>query len=82
MNIHKKHYLQLKENFKKLNTPDEALECIEQAIKDAGYKPGEDIHICLDAADHETKLYEVEVGVKKNGDEMIKYLEVKKGLFD
>ncbi|KAK8870670.1 phosphopyruvate hydratase [Tritrichomonas musculus] len=61
-----------------LNTPDEALDCIEQAIRDAGYKPEEDVRICLDAAasefyDAETKLYEVEVGVKKTGDEMIQY---------
>lgn len=63
-----------------LNSPDEALECIEQAIQDAGYKPVEDIRIALDAAasefyNPETKLYEVEVGVTKTGDEMIKYWE-------
>ena len=63
-----------------LNTPDEALDCIEQAIKDAGYTPGDDVKICLDAASSEfydanTKLYEVEVGVKKTGEEMIKYWE-------
>ena len=63
-----------------LNTPEEALECIEQAIKDAGYEPGKDIRIALDAAasefyDEEAKLYEVEVGMKKTGDEMIKYWE-------
>lgn len=63
-----------------LNSPGEALDCIEQAIRDAGYVPGEDIRICLDAAasefyDAEKKLYEVEVGVFKTGDEMIKYWE-------
>ncbi|OHS94562.1 enolase family protein [Tritrichomonas foetus] len=63
-----------------LDTPDEALDCIEQAVKDAGYEPGVDVNICLDAAasefyDPEAKLYEVEVGVKKTGDEMIKYWE-------
>ncbi|KAK8883363.1 phosphopyruvate hydratase [Tritrichomonas musculus] len=63
-----------------LNTPDEALECIEQATRDAGYEPGKDIRIALDAAasefyDSEKKLYEVEVGVFKTGEEMIKYWE-------
>jgi enolase len=61
-----------------LNTPDEALNIIEESIKEAGYKPGEDIFIGLDAAasefyDPKEKLYEVEVGMKKNGMEMIQY---------
>lgn len=63
-----------------LDTPEEAISYIERAITEAGYKVGEDVRIGLDAAasefyDKETKLYEVEVGVKKNGDEMIKYWE-------
>ena len=63
-----------------LNTPEEALTIIEDAIKEAGYQPGKDINIGLDAAssefyDAEKKLYEVEVGVFKTGDEMIKYWE-------
>ncbi|KAK8845711.1 phosphopyruvate hydratase [Tritrichomonas musculus] len=61
-----------------LNTPDETLDNIEQAISEAGFEPGEDIRICIDAAasnfyDSTKKLYEVEVGVVKTGDEMIKY---------
>jgi len=61
-----------------LNTPEEAITIIEKAIQAAGYKPAEDIHIALDAAAsefyiHETKKYEVEVGVFKSGDEMIQY---------
>ena len=61
-----------------LDTPDEAISYIEQAMKAAGYEPGKDIGLCLDAAasefyDAETKLYEVEIGVKKTGDEMIQY---------
>lgn len=61
-----------------LNTPDEALSMIERAITEAGYEPGTDIRIGLDAAasefyDQETKLYEVEVGVHKTGEEMIQY---------
>ncbi|OHS96991.1 enolase family protein [Tritrichomonas foetus] len=63
-----------------LDTPEEAIGFIEQAITEAGYKVGEDIRLGLDAAasefyDRETKLYEVEVGVKKTGDEMIQYWE-------
>ena len=61
-----------------LDTPEEALTYIERAIKEAGYVPGEDVKIGLDAAasefyDREKKLYEVEVGVHKTGDEMIQY---------
>ena len=61
-----------------LNTPEEAISIIEKAIKEAGYEPGKDVNIGLDAAssefyDAEKKLYEVEVGVFKTGDEMIQY---------
>jgi enolase len=61
-----------------LNTPDEALTIIEQAITDAGYEPGKDLRIGLDAAasefyNAETKVYEVEVGVEKTGEELITY---------
>jgi enolase len=63
-----------------LNTPDEALTIIEQAIQDAGYTPATDLRIGLDAAASEfynadTKLYEVEVGVQKTGDELIAYYQ-------
>jgi enolase len=61
-----------------LNTPEEALTIIEQAVKEAGYEPGVDVRFGLDAAasefyNEETKQYEVEVGVFKTGDEMIAY---------
>ena len=61
-----------------LDTPEEAISFIERAIQDAGLEPGKDVRIALDAAasefyDEETKLYEVEVGVHKTGDEMIEY---------
>lgn len=61
-----------------LETPEEAISFIERAVTEAGYIVGKDIRIGLDAAasefyDPKTKLYEVEVNVKKNGDEMIKY---------
>ena len=61
-----------------LNTPEEAISIIERAIQEAGYEPGTDVRIGLDAAasefyDPETRLYEVEVGVHKTGEEMIEY---------
>lgn len=63
-----------------LNTPEEALQIIEEACKEANYEPGTDVFFALDAAssefyDEEKKVYEVEVGVFKTGDEMIKYWE-------
>ena len=61
-----------------LDTPDEALNIIEEAVEAAGYKPAEDIFFALDAAssefyDSETKQYEVEQGVFKTADEMVQY---------
>jgi len=61
-----------------LGSPEEALSYIERAIREAGYTPGEDVRIALDPAasefyDAETRLYEVELGVKKTGDEMVAY---------
>ena len=61
-----------------LNTPNEAISVIEKAIQQAGYEPGTDIRIGLDAAasefyNKETQKYEVEVGVEKTGEEMIEY---------
>jgi enolase len=63
-----------------LNTPEEAIAVIEEAITAAGYTPGKEIHLGLDAAssefyDAKTKKYEVEVGVFKTGDELIDYWE-------
>ena len=59
-----------------LDTPDEALTIIEDSIKAAGYKPGDDIEIGLDAAASEfykDGKYEVEVGKFLTGEEMIQY---------
>ena len=61
-----------------LDTPEEAISVIEKAIKAAGYEPGTDVRLGLDAAasefyDEESQTYEVEVGVKKTGEEMIQY---------
>lgn len=58
----------------------EAIEVVLQAIEKAGYKPGEDIFIAMDAAssefyDEETKLYHFKKssGDKLNASEMVSY---------
>ena len=54
-----------------------ALEFIVEAIKKAGYKPGEEVFIALDVAasemyDKDTKTYSID-GKKLNSDELIEY---------
>ncbi|OHT07341.1 enolase family protein [Tritrichomonas foetus] len=61
-----------------LNSPEQAISVIEKAIQVAGYEPGHDIRIALDAAASEfynsqTKMYEIEVGMNKSGDDMVEY---------
>ena len=68
-----------------LNTEEEALDCIIEAIKKAGYKPREDVCIALDIAS--TEMYEEAKKIGKEGyyfwktnvlktrDEMVSYLE-------
>lgn len=62
-----------------LSTNEEAIQVIIEAIKEAGYEPGKDIFIAMDAAssefyDAETKLYNLEgEGVKKTAEEMVEY---------
>jgi enolase len=62
-----------------LGSNEEAIEIVLQAIEKAGYKPGDDMHIALDAASSEfynaeSKLYEFEsTGVKKTSSEMVSY---------
>jgi enolase len=64
-----------------LESPDQALNVIEEAIRAAGYSVGDDISIAMDAAasefyDEETATYEVDVSLpRKSGDEMIDYYE-------
>jgi enolase len=63
-----------------LETPNEALTYIKQAIEEAGYVPGKDIFLALDAAasefyDKETKKYEVIEGQHLTSDEMIDFYE-------
>jgi enolase len=62
-----------------LGSNEEAIETVLTAIEKAGYRPGDDMHIALDAASSEfynaeTKLYEFEsTGVKKTSSEMVSY---------
>ncbi len=62
-----------------LGSNEEAIETVLTAIEKAGYKPGDDMHIALDAASSEfynadSKMYEFEsTGVKKTSSEMVSY---------
>eukprot|EP01027_Heterolobosea_sp_BB2_P013569 GEZU01019562.1.p1 GENE.GEZU01019562.1~~GEZU01019562.1.p1 ORF type:complete len:482 (+),score=196.30 GEZU01019562.1:337-1782(+) len=61
-----------------LDTPDEALKCIEEAIEKAGYSLGKDIMLALDCAasefyNKETQKYEVIEGKHMTSDELIDY---------
>ena len=50
----------------KFNSDDQALEYIVKAIKEAGYKPGEDFYIAMDAA--ATEMYEEAAKAGKKGE--------------
>ncbi|MBC8924589.1 phosphopyruvate hydratase, partial [Escherichia coli] len=60
---------------------EEALETIMQAIKDAGYKPGEEVKLAMDAAssefyNRETGKYELKgEGVTRTSEEMVSWYE-------
>ena len=62
-----------------LGSNEEAIETVLTAIEKAGYKPGDDMYVALDAASSEfynakTKLYEFEsTGDKKTSSEMVSY---------
>ncbi len=63
-----------------IQSNEEAIETVLQAIEDAGYKPGNDIYIAMDAAvselyDEKTGMYvyKKSSGKKFSGDEMIAY---------
>ena len=62
-----------------LKSNAEALDVIVQAIEQAGYEPGEQVFICLDAAassfyDEEKKLYVLEAeGKEMDSDELIEF---------
>lgn len=60
-----------------LTSNEEALEVIITAIENAGYKPGEDIYIAMDAASSEfydkaKKIYKID-GQEKTAEQMIEY---------
>ncbi len=62
-----------------LGSNEEAIEVVLKAIEKAGYKPGVDIYIALDAASSEfynpkSKLYEFgSTGIKRTSSEMVSY---------
>jgi enolase len=62
-----------------LSTNEEAIQVIIEAIEKAGYKPGEDIFIAMDAAssefyDAENNIYDLKgEGVKRTAAEMVEY---------
>jgi enolase len=65
-----------------LSSNEEAIEAIMEAIKKAGYKPGEEVKIALDVAasgmyDEVSKTYHFKgEGIKRNLDEMVDYYEM------
>ncbi len=66
-----------------LNGTEDALECIMEAIRVAGYNPGKDVMIGMDCASSEFykngvydyTIFEGERGTKRTSDEQIDYLE-------
>lgn len=64
-----------------IKSNEEAIECVISAIEKAGYKPGEDIFIALDAAasefyDTKSKLYTFKSnGTKMTSEELVAYWE-------
>jgi len=63
-----------------LDTPDEALTYIEDAIKAAGYEVGKDVKLALDCAssefyDSEKKLYEITEGNWISSEQLVSFYE-------
>ncbi len=66
-----------------LNGTEDALECIMEAIRVAGYNPGKDVMIGMDCASsgfykngvYDYTIFEGERGTKRTSDEQIDYLE-------
>ena len=63
-----------------LDTPHEALEIIEDAVKESNLKLGDEITLALDCAasefyNNETKKYEIEENVFLTSDELVNYYE-------
>tara|TARA_B100000959_G_scaffold138097_1_gene145170 strand:+ start:5884 stop:7152 length:1269 start_codon:yes stop_codon:yes gene_type:complete len=61
-----------------LETPESALDLIMEAIEKAGYKPGEEVNLCLDVAATEfycDSIYRIQGKQDLNSSEMIDYLK-------
>jgi len=61
-----------------LETPELALDLIMESIEKAGYKPGEEVNLCLDVAATEfysDSIYRMQGKSELNSDEMIDYLK-------
>src|SRR5439155_21445162 len=63
----------------KLDSVEDAIESILQAVKDAGYKAGKDIYLALDVASSEfyngdgTYTFKKSTGKKLTGDELVNF---------
>ena len=61
-----------------LETPESALDLIMESIEKAGYKPGEEVNLCLDVAATEfctDSIYKINGKGELNANEMIDYLK-------
>ena len=67
-----------------LDTPESALDLIMESIEKAGYKPGEEVNLCLDVAATEfysDSLYKINGKGELNSNEMIDYLKILKNSY-
>ena len=67
-----------------LDTPESALDLIMESIEKAGYKPGEEVNLCLDVAATEfysNSLYKINGKGELNSNEMIDYLKILKNSY-
>ena len=67
-----------------LDTPESALDLIMESIEKAGYKPGEEVDLCLDVAATEfysDSIYKINGKGELNSNEMIDYLKTLKSSY-
>ena len=67
-----------------LETPESALDLIMESIEKAGYKPGEEVNLCLDVAATEfctDSIYKINGKGELNSNEMIDYLKTLKNSY-
>jgi len=67
-----------------LDTPESALDLIMESIEKAGYKPGEEVNLCLDVAATEfysDSIYKINGKGEFNSHEMIDYLKTLKSSY-